>query len=107
MLRQSRPVWASFTSAFARSLTKYHPPTSNVKARADDVVPGVIGAIHGSLFQPQGATGKVHAYQHHALPEGFLHRPDDRASLTMGNALLFPGCGGVQDEALSRGHHTA
>src|SRR5919198_115854 len=52
-------------------------------------------------------TRKIHEHQHHALQEGFVHRPDDRAYLAMGNALLFPGYGSVEDDALQRVHHAA
>src|SRR5262249_17471959 len=37
----------------------------------------------------------------------FIHRPDDRSHLAMSNPLLFPRCGGVEDDALQRAHHTA
>src|SRR3546814_5528136 len=51
------------------------------------------------------ATSQVHEHQHQTLQEGFIHGPDDRAYLAMGNALLFPGCGGGQDDALQCVHH--
>jgi hypothetical protein len=84
-----------------------HPDAKRLEAPVDASVPGVIRAIHGHLFHQQVATGKVHEHQHQTLQEGFIHGPDDRSYLALGNALLFPGCGGVQDDALQRVHHTS
>ena len=84
-----------------------HPNAKRREALVDASVPGIIRAIYGHLFHQQVATGKVHEHQHQTLQEGFIHGPDDRSYLAMGNALLFPGCGGVEDDALQRMHHTA
>src|SRR5262249_4214773 len=70
-------------------------------------VPGVKAAIRRHLFHHQIAAGQVHEHQHHPLQKGFIHRPDDRAYLTMGNALLFPRCGRLEDDAFQRVHDAA
>ena len=81
-----------------------HVRTQRLEAFVNQAVPGIIAAIHGYLFHQQIATGQVHEHQHHALQEGFIHRPDDRSYLAMGNARLLPRRGGLQDEPLERVH---
>jgi hypothetical protein len=77
------------------------------QACVDTAVPGVIAAIHSHCFHQQVATGKVHEHQHHALQEGFIHRPDDWSYLAMGYALLLPRRSGVQYDALQHVHNVA
>src|SRR6266853_2000928 len=82
-----------------------YPNAKHLEAPVDASVPGVIRAIHGYLFHQQVATGKVHEHQHHPLQKGFIYGPDDRSYLAMGNALLFPGGDGLQEDSLQRVHH--
>jgi hypothetical protein len=38
------------------------------------------------------------------LQKSFVHRPEDRSYLAVGNPFFLPGCGGLQDEAFQRVH---
>jgi hypothetical protein len=66
------------------------------------VEPGIITAIRCHLFHQHIARGQVHKHQHHALEERFIHRPDDRSYLAMGDAFFLPSGGSFQEEALQR-----
>ena len=68
------------------------------------VVPGGKTAIRRHLFHQQRPRGQVHEHQPHPLQKNFVHRPDDRSYLAMGNPFFLPGCGGLQDEAFQRVH---
>ena len=70
------------------------------QTRVGTVEPGVKTAIRCHLFHQQIARGQVHKHQHHPLQKRFVHGPDDRAYLAMGNAFLLPGSGGIKQETL-------
>jgi hypothetical protein len=81
-----------------------HPGAQRRQAAVGTVEPGVKAAILSPLFHHQIARSQVHEHQHHVLQKRFVHGPDDRAYLTMGNPFLLPSGAGLQEEVFQRVH---
>src|ERR671922_285762 len=81
-----------------------HLGAKRLQAVAGTVEPGVKTTIRGHFFHQQVAGGQVHKHQHHPLQKRFVHSPDDRAYLAMGNAFFLPGGGGSEQETLQQVH---
>ena len=77
-----------------------HADAQGLEARLDQGVPGILGPMVGHFFDHQVTTSEIHEHQQHTFQKGFVHRADDGSGLAMGNPIMFPIRGRLQERLL-------